>query len=141
MQLESILKNVLAELREMVQTETVVGKPIHAGDSVVIPVSKVSVGFGGGGGTRAEKSKDDKNDGTALGGGASIEPVAFIVITNGKAQLLSLTAKEENFNWGKVVDLIPDLLTQVKDMTQKKGKKGAGKEKKEKDSARTEENK
>ncbi len=131
MQLESILKNVLSELREMVQTETVVGKPIHAGDSVVVPVSKVSVGFGGGGGTRAEKNKDDRNNGTALGGGATIEPVAFIVIIKGKAQLLSLTGKGENFNWGKVVDLIPDLVAQVKDMTQKKGKKGGTKEKKE----------
>jgi len=141
MQLESILKNVLTELREMVQTETVIGKPIHAGDSVVVPVSKVSVGFGGGGGTRGEKNREDKNNGTALGGGATIEPVAFIVITNGKAQLLSLTAKEGNFNWGKVVDLIPDLVAQVKDMTQKKGKNGAGKEKKEKDSSVTDENK
>ncbi|GBD94852.1 putative spore protein YtfJ [bacterium BMS3Abin05] len=128
MQLEAVLKNVLSELHEMVKTETVVGEPIQAGDSVVIPVSKVSVGFGGGGGVRSEKNKEGKDDGTALAGGATIEPVAFIVIANGKAQLLSLT-KGENFNWGKVVDLIPDLLNQVKDLTKGKGKKAKEKEK------------
>ncbi len=126
MELQTILKDVLAELRQMVKTETVVGKPIQAGDSVVVPVSKVSVGFGGGGGERAEKNQKGANGGTGLGGGATIEPVAFIVITNGKAQLLSLT-RQETFNWGKVVDLIPDLIDQVKDFTGKKGKEKTAK--------------
>ncbi len=125
MELETILKNVLSELRQMVKTETVVGKPIEAGESVVVPVSKVSVGFGGGGGERTGENAKGANGGTGLGGGATIEPVAFIVITNGKAQLLSLT-KQEAFNWGKVVDLIPELIDQVKDF----GKKGKGKAKK-----------
>ncbi len=126
MELETILKNVLSELRQMVKTETVVGKPIQAGESVVVPVSKVSVGFGVGGGERTEENKKGLNGGTGLGGGATIEPVAFIVITNGKAQLLSLT-KQEAFNWGKVVDLIPELIDQVKGFSGKKEKAKAEK--------------
>jgi len=93
MDITNMIKNLLAELREMIKTETVVGEPIEAGDSVVIPVSKVSVGFGGGGGGSKADEKAAGGEGSGIGGGASIEPVAFIVITEGKAQLLTLALK------------------------------------------------
>ena len=68
-----------------------------------------------------------------MGGGASIEPMAFIVITEGKAQLLSVSHKEE-LSLGKVIDLIPDLLSHVKEWKggrEKRAKEGKKEEKKE----------
>ncbi|OQX60129.1 sporulation protein [candidate division KSB1 bacterium] len=118
MDITNMIKNLLAELREMIKTETVVGEPIEAGDSVVIPVSKVSVGFGGGGGGSKADEKTAGGEGSGIGGGASIEPVAFIVITEGKAQLLTLAPKRE-FGLGKVIDLIPEILNKVKDLKSK----------------------
>ena len=41
----------MAKVREMVDANTVVGTPISTGDgTTLIPISKGSVGFGGGGG-------------------------------------------------------------------------------------------
>jgi sporulation protein YtfJ len=104
--IEDLLKSVLPELRQMAKAQTVVGDPISAGDSTVIPISKVSVGFGGGGGKQGENE-----GGTGAGGGAMIEPIAFIVVTDGKVQLLPLTSKDTTI--GKVIDLVPDILNRV----------------------------
>jgi len=112
-----LIKVVMSELKGLVKTETVVGEPIEAGGITVIPVSKVSVGFGAGGG---EGSKKSISFGSGTGGGASIEPVAFIVVTEGKAQLLPLTTKKPAFS--DVVDLIPRVIEKVKEIkSQQKG--------------------
>ena len=51
MAVSELIKNVMNELETLMQTKTVVGDPISAGDYTVIPVSKVSFGFGAGGGS------------------------------------------------------------------------------------------
>jgi len=48
--LPNMLENTIAKIREMVDVNSVVGTPITTPEGVtIIPVSKVSVGFGGGG--------------------------------------------------------------------------------------------
>ncbi len=104
--IDELLKSVLPELRQIAKAQTVIGDPIQAGDSTVVPVSKVSVGFGAGGG-----AKEEKESGSGAGGGAMIEPIAFIVVTDGKVQLLPLTSRHTTI--GKVIDLVPDILNRV----------------------------
>lgn len=110
--LENILSTVMTEIKNIAKTETIVGKPISAGDSTIIPVSKISFGFGGGGGG-GKNNKDSKTnqdaEGNGIAGGAKVEPVAFIVITNGKAQLLSVNEKDSSLS--KVIDIIPDIVS------------------------------
>ena len=45
-----ILKGVVSELKEMARSESIVGDPITVGDKTVIPIVKINVGFGAGGG-------------------------------------------------------------------------------------------
>ena len=48
--LPNMLESTIQKIREMVDVNSVIGQPITTPDGVtVIPVSKVSVGFGGGG--------------------------------------------------------------------------------------------
>ena len=48
--LPNMLDNTIAKIREMVDVNSVIGNPITTADGVtIIHVSKVSVGFGGGG--------------------------------------------------------------------------------------------
>ncbi len=121
----NIIKTVMAEIKDIAKTETVVGKPVEAGNSTIIPVSRISFGFGGGGGggknSKENSSKQDA-EGTGIAGGAKIEPVAFIVITDGKAQMLSVDDKSSNFT--RVIDIIPDVIAKF-------AKEKAGDEKKE----------
>lgn len=113
--LEELLQSILPELRQMAKAQTVIGDPIQAGESTVIPVSKVSVGFVAGGGKDAKEG----GSGSGSGGGASIEPIAFIVITDGKVHLVPVTSKDTTI--GKVIDLVPDILDRVGLKEKKKG--------------------
>ena len=48
--LPNMLENTIKKIREMVDVNSVIGNPITTPDgTTIIPVSKVSVGFGGGG--------------------------------------------------------------------------------------------
>jgi len=51
MDITDAVKVVMEQIKETVRSETVIGTPVQAEDSVIIPVSRVSFGFGAGGGT------------------------------------------------------------------------------------------
>lgn len=126
MVIEALVKTVLSELKRITQTETVVGEPIKAGGVTLIPVSRVSVGFGVGG----AKSDEKNREGEGTGGGVLIEPVAFIAIRENKVELLSM--KKESVGLGQVIDLIPEVIEKVKEFRMKKSEepKPRGKSKK-----------
>lgn len=115
--IENLAKTVLEELRALVNTETVVGKPITAGKHTIIPVAKISVGFGAGG----KKAEEKTDGGSGMGGGAQIDPVAFIVVTDEKTQILPLVGKDAM--WGKLVDMVPDLMSRFSKEKDEKHKK------------------
>jgi uncharacterized spore protein YtfJ len=116
MVIETLVKTVLTELREMTKTETVIGKAMKVGDVTVIPISRISVGFGVGGG----KGMMKKTDGEATGGGASIQPIGFIVVMKDKVDLI--TIGKEEVGLGKVIDLVPQIIEKVKTYREKKDK-------------------
>ncbi len=105
---------VMEEIKETVHSETVIGEPVHAGDSVVIPVSRVSFGFGAGGGSGEDGVGERKGgSGIGIGAGATIEPVAFVVVSGGKAQILPIKSREATLT--RVIDLIPSFLEFFRD--------------------------
>lgn len=115
MVIEELVKTVLTELRAITKTETVVGDPITMDKVTIVPVSKISVGFGAGGGRQ-----DTKNGGEATGGGVSIEPVAFFVVRDDKVELI--TVKKEDVGFGRVMELVPQIFEKVKGYKEKKAK-------------------
>jgi uncharacterized spore protein YtfJ len=102
-----VLKGVVGELKEIAKSETVVGEPIQVGKRTVIPVVKISVGFGAGGGQGEEQNggKPRTGFGGGGGGGAKIEPVAFIIIDDKDASILTVGKHK----WESVIDAIPGL--------------------------------
>ena len=77
--LPNMLENTIARIREMVDVNSVIGNPITTPDGVtIIPVSKVSVGFGGGGSDFANKNPNAELPfGGGVGGGVKVSPIAF----------------------------------------------------------------
>ena len=122
MDITDVVKVVMEQIKETVRSETVVGSPVQAEESVIIPVSRVSFGFGAGGGNNSETGN---RGGMGTGGGASVEPVAFVVVSKGKAQLLPLKSREATLT--RLIDLIPSLFDMVKSMKSKE--QGKDKEK------------
>ena len=110
--LERLVETAMQKIHELADCETVVGKPIIVDGTTIIPISKVSVGFTSGGSDLPTKgSKEMFGGGTA--GGVSLQPLAFITITNGEVKLLqmSVNASKEN----AIINMIPDVIDKITD--------------------------
>ena len=85
--LEGLVDVAMQKLKSIADGETVVGNPIIVGDTTIIPISSVKVGFATGGSDLPTKNPKEQFGG-GTGGGLTVEPVAFITITKGEVKLL-----------------------------------------------------
>ena len=75
--LSDMMMSSMGKIRDMIDVNTVIGEPIAAGDVTIIPVTKVSIGYGAGGSDFATKNYPANRD-NAFGGGAGAgEPIPF----------------------------------------------------------------
>ena len=113
--LPNMLENTIAKIKEMVDVNSVVGEPITTPDGVtIIPISKVSIGFGGGGSDFVSKNlnKQENPFGGGAGGGVKINPVAFLIIKDGSVRMLPVAAPA-NTTADRVVEMVPDVLDKI----------------------------
>ena len=113
--LPNMLENTIQKIREMVDVNSVIGEPITTPDGVtIIPVSKVSVGFGGGGSDYVSKNanKQDNPFGGGAGGGVKVTPVAFLIVKEGNVRMLPV-ATPANTTADRIVEQIPDALDKI----------------------------
>ena len=110
--LPNMLESTIQKIREMLDVNTVVGTPITTPDGVtIIPVSKISVGFGGGGSDFAKKTGGDPFGG-GVGGGVKVSPVCFLVVKDGNVRMLSVPTPA-NSTTERIVEMIPDTLDKI----------------------------
>jgi len=74
MEIEDPIKATVEELLKVLAIENVIGEIIEAEDKMLIPVTRMGMGFGAGMG---------EGKGGGAGGGAGIEPIAMIVVFKG----------------------------------------------------------
>ena len=113
--LPNMLDATIAKLRDMVSVNSVVGDPIVTADGVtIIPVSNVSVGFGGGGSDFVSKNVNHQENpfGGGVGAGVKVTPVAFLIIKDGNVRMLPV-ATPANTTADRIVELVPDTLDKV----------------------------
>lgn len=117
--IEGIMYTALQGLKDMIDVNTIVGDPITTPDgTVIIPISKVALGFGVGG-SEFEKFRTGKENGEApknmfgggTGGGISLTPEAFLVVGGGKIRMLSITP--QNGIYDRLLDLAPEAIDKV----------------------------
>ena len=133
--LSDLIGNSLKSLKDVSDSETIIGAPITtASGTTVIPVSKLSMGFVGGGldyGKKLKAKPDVKeysegkpNFGGGGGTGVSLVPVAFLVISpEGKVSVLPITNEASNDTFTKLVEQIPTVAEKVKTFFADKKKK------------------
>lgn len=109
---EGMLNVSMEKLREMVDVDTVIGKPINSPDGLVtiIPVSKVSFGFGSGGSEIPSKNSTDPFGGGA-GAGVTIRPIAFLVIKVDEVELLQVSDSAKGVS--KLLESVPEVFSKV----------------------------
>ena len=112
--IEGLMGVTMEKIKNMVDVDTIIGTPVTLADgTTIIPVSKVSFGFGSGGSDLPAKvTKDLFGGGT--GAGVSIQPVAFIVVTKGDVKLLQMSMNATTSN--AVVNMIPEIFDKISDL-------------------------
>ena len=113
--LPNMLNDTIAKIREMVDVNSVIGEPITTADGItIIPVSKVSVGFGGGGSDFVSKNVNHQENpfGGGVGAGVKVTPIAFLVIKEGSVRMLPV-ATPANTTADRLVEMVPDTLDKI----------------------------
>ena len=79
-----MIETALNKIRSVADSNTVIGEPIQLNDQVVVlPFSKVSVGYAGGGGDYSGKKPETASKDHFAGGsgaGISVTPLGFIIV-------------------------------------------------------------
>lgn len=120
--IQGLMDTTLQHIREMVDANTIIGDQIATGDgTVIIPVSKVSVGFASGGSDLPNKAEKEYFGGGG-GAGASINPIAFIVVSGGQVKLLQITQNSTSAD--NAISMIPELFDKIAGLFGKDKKKG-----------------
>lgn len=121
--INDVLTTTLAKLKEMIDVDTIVGKPISTDDgTTLIPVSQLSLGFASGGSEfspKTAKNDNSQNFGGGSGAGVKIEPMAFLVVKNGTVRLLPMGAPPMT-TLDRVVDMVPEVVDKVTELVGKK---------------------
>ncbi|MDA8337151.1 MAG: GerW family sporulation protein [Peptococcaceae bacterium] len=116
--IDSLMKTAMASIKEMVNVNTVVGDAVETPDgTVIIPVSRVSLGFAAGGGDFAVEDRRGEERPPGFGGGSgagvSVVPIGFLVAGQGNVRLLPV---DGNAIYDRLVDLAPQIVSQIQEL-------------------------
>ena len=114
--LPNMLESTIQKIKEMVDVNSVIGTPITTPDGVtIIPVSKVSVGFGGGGSdftTKSSRPGEDNPFGGGAGGGVTVTPICFLIVKDGAVRMMPV-AEPASTTADRIVEMVPDTLDKI----------------------------
>ena len=114
----NLMDITMQKIHEMVDVNTVVGKPITTPDGItVIPVSKVSYAFASGGSDF--RVKDKPGFGGGNGAGVKIEPIGFLVVRDGNVRMVSITPPASK-TLDRVIEKAPELMDTVEEFLNKR---------------------
>lgn len=107
----AILSTTIERVRDLVDVSTIIGEPIKLdGGLTIIPVSKVTYGFASGGSDFPSRSNKEIFGGGG-GAGITINPVAFLIVSNGQVTIKHITANDNAAE--RVVNMIPEMFDKV----------------------------
>lgn len=130
--IEGLMLTAMESIRSMIDVNTIIGEPIEISDNItIIPISKVGFGLAAGGSEfkdetvqgylRKQNAEEEIQYRLPFGGGAgvgaSISPVAFIVVQGDTVKLMPV---EHNNCLDKILDYVPDLFEKVNAYMDKK---------------------
>ncbi|MGE1111268.1 GerW family sporulation protein [Priestia megaterium] len=124
--IKSLMSTAMENLKEMIDVNTIIGDPVETPDgSVILTVSKVGFGFAAGGsefgveghappspGQHQQESGHPFGGGS--GGGVSITPIAFLIVSGSGIKMLHLN--ESTHLYEKILDTAPQAIERLQQM-------------------------
>ena len=119
-----LMQSTMENVKNILKVDTVVGDPIYTPDGItLVPISKISVGFGGGGvefGSKKEGERRPYGGGNATG--VKVEPIGFLIIKDGDVRMINVTPPAST-TVDRVIDLVPQVMDRVDAFIEKQKKK------------------
>ena len=130
--IEGLMLTAMESIRSMIDVNTIIGEPMVISEDIsIIPVSKLRFGLGSGGSEFKDetpqnyiKKKEEEEliqyklpFGGGAGVGASVTPIAFIIIQSGTVKLLPV---EHTNTFDKLLDYTPDLISKIETIFNKR---------------------
>lgn len=110
-EITNVMNDAMNKIKELVDTNTVVGKPIMTpDDTMLIPLSRVSFGFASGG--TEYPLRDKSGVGAGSGAGVKVEPIGFLVIQNGSVRLMNVTPPASG-TVDRIIDMAPQVMDRI----------------------------
>ncbi len=115
-----LMQATMDNVRDMLKVDTVVGNPIYTPDGItLVPISRVSVGFGGGGVEfGAKKLGGERPYGGGNATGVKIDPIGFLVIKEGVIRMINVTPPASN-TIDRLIDMVPQVMDKVDSFIEK----------------------
>lgn len=109
-----LMQTTMENVKNILKVDTVVGDPIYTPDGItLVPVSKISVGFGGGGVEfNSKKTGEARPYGGGNATGVKIDPIGFLVIKEGVVRMVNITPPAAN-TVDRIIDLVPQVIDRV----------------------------
>ena len=130
--IDDLMSTTMQKLREIADVNTIVGKPIQAGNVTIIPISRLTVGFASGGSdfvSKNQKPEADNSFGGGSGAGMNLSPVAFLIVKGDSVKLMPV-APPASSTVDRVVEMVPEAIDKItgfidKQQEKKKAEKAA----------------
>ena len=121
--IEGLMKSALDSITQMIDVNTILGDPVETSDGhVIMPVSRVSLGFAaggtvwaGGGNDGGSRAQDGGGGGQmpfggGSGAGMSLNPMGFLVVSDTGVRFLPVNSDAV---FDRLLDVVPDLITKL----------------------------
>ena len=112
MHFDELLGKVTDFIKTEAKTETVVGKQFHLGDFSCVPVIKLTMGFGSGGG-EGEEMKKTHGQGGLAGAGVTVDPIGFLVA---KGDNITFLASGKTKGLAAAFEKVPEMIEKYMEM-------------------------
>lgn len=115
--LGDMMQSAMSGIKKLVEVNNVIGEPIMTADGLtLVPISKVSFGFGGAGGDMQKKKSSDDGFGGGSAAGVKIEPLGFMVVKNGSVHMVNVSTQTQS-GMDKLLDLVPQVMEKIDKLT------------------------
>ncbi len=118
--MEQLLDTSIQKIKTLMDSNTVVGEPVlSSSGTIIIPISKITVGFVAGGGEYSDLSERRVANHYPMAGGTtggmSVCPIGFLVEINGEIKYIDIENKNAYQTVLKLFNTIIDKLKEEED--------------------------
>ena len=115
-----LMQTTMDNVKNILKVDTVVGDPIYTPDGItLVPISRISVGFGGGGVEfNSKKVGDQRPYGGGNATGVKVDPIGFLVIKEGSVRMINVTPPANN-TVDRLIEMVPQVMDRVDEFIEK----------------------